>query len=363
MADHYNNPLHDFEADLDLPEGFTTRQPATHDEHASAAIRWLEKSKPGRQRFWPALTLAFVAQAEALLNHLGKPSQPDVFDEVERKRTSAIKAVDQLVWVSNEREIGTRRYYNMAEDAIISKMRRQHPSTPAHATSKWEMYRPFISSIFAATPEGRTAVAEWIWEHGVLAAELTLTTAFRKRQPRPFYEMLESLDTGSGTTGGALFQALVYGYLYADSPTLTVTSQRVNTGSRRAKVIGDVSGYLGENIVLAAEAKDKDLTHRDKQDLLTFVREADPFPDLDAVVFARSFDTEIREFLESSKVRTFPRDEMLKTVRLWDVPKQENAVRAVRFFLGRIQQSNELLQRVIDFEQGVYERAQMESDG
>lgn len=355
IPEQFNKPLSDFEADLDLPEGFTARTADPSDMHAATAIDWLENSRPSRQGFWPALTLALIVQAEKLLELLSESSRSDAFSSIERRRTSAARAVDQLVWIVDENEVSARKYYNLAESVIIARMHRKHPSAAAHATSKWEMYSPFITDVTAATPDGRLAIAEWIWQHGVLDSPLTVSTSHRTRQPRPFYEMLQRLETGSGTTGGAVFQALVYGYLYADSPTLTVVSQKVNTGSRRAGVIGDVSGYLGEHLVLAVEAKDKRLGEADESDLMTFIEASAPWPDLDAVVFARSFDEYIQELLESANVRTFSVSEMIRTVRLWDIPKQENAIRSVKFFLGQIQKNPELVNRVEEFLQEIYE--------
>lgn len=361
MPEQFQNPLSDYESTLCLPAGFTTRPNGSVDPHADAAIEWLEYQRPRRQSFWPALCLAFIGQAEAVLKATERPRVDNPFVSVVRKSTSANRAIDQLVWLVGEIEFSTRPYYNAAERVIIGDMHREHPSAAAHATSKWEMYRQFIEEMFSALPSGRLKIANWIWETGVLAQPLTISTASRTRQPRPFLEMLKHLDRGSGRTGGAIFQALVYAYLYADSPTLTVISQRVNTGSRRAGVVGDVSGYLGEHVVLAAEAKDKDLDGGDISELTTFINESSAFPDMDAVVFARSFDPALEDHLNSVQVRTFPLDLMIRTVSLWDVPKQENAVRAVRFFLGQIQRSAALIERVDLFLQSLVDVAK--SDG
>lgn len=350
MTSQFDKPLTEFEDSLELPQGFTSRNLDDVDGDAVSAIAWLAHERPERQNFWPALCLAFIAQAERLLGHLGVDQKKDPFATIERKKTSAAKAVDQLVWITPDgTEVPSRRFYNAAAEVIIARMRREHPSSPGHNTSKWLMYEPLITHIFSTTPGGRLAIAEWIWQMGVLAKPKTVNTAHRTRQPRPFLAIIESLDTGSGTTGGAVFQAMVYGYLYADSPTLTVVSQKVNTGSRRAGVIGDVSGYLGEHLVLAAEAKDKHLGKSNEADLHTFIEESSAFPDLDAVVFARSFDSHIAAKLEENKVRTFSTEDMMRTVRLWDVPKQENAVRAMRFFLGQIQKNQRLVARVEEF--------------
>ena len=50
------------------------------------------------------------------------------------------------------------------------------------------------------------------------------------------------------------------------------------------------------------------------------------------------------------------RAEMLASVALWDVPKQENAVRAMQFFLAHIQKSPPLLARLNEFVAKVQEK-------
>ena len=345
-------PITAFAADLGFPEDFALRTPDEVEPSAAAAIAWLNTQRPMTQNFWPGLTLAFIAQAEAVLSDLGEQSVVDAFEDprVKVKEGTAAKAVDQLTFLTPaliDRPL--RRSYNFAVRAITIDMRRYHPSMPGHATSKWRVYKELIKYIFATTPAGRAAIAGHIWNTGVLAASETLIGSGRTRQPRPFLEVLESLSTSSGTTGGAMYQAMVYAYMSADSPTLNVQSQKVNVGSSRAETLGDVSGYLGEYPVLAAEAKDKDLTVADEQDLSAFVEDASTFPDLDAVVFARTFDTGIASYLEDNNVRRVDKAQMLATVRLWDVPKQDNAIRAMRFFLGRIQKDPKLLKRLTDF--------------
>jgi len=142
---------------------------------------------------------------------------------------------------------------------------------------------------------------------------------------------------------------LVYAYLVADSPSLSFQSQKVNVGSSRAGVIGDVDGYQGADVVLAAEAKDKDLTIEDEDDLEGFLEDVAGFPDADAVVFARSFDESIAARLERADVRMVDRAQMVTTVRLWDVPKQDIALQAMKYFLAHIQKSSPLLTRLEEF--------------
>ena len=341
-----DQPLSSFEEALGLKKGFSMSASGIdpRKRHADAAIAWLKAKRPPRQSAWPALCLALVAQTSEALRLLELEYHENILAHRAR-----LVAGRQLVLRVEKTDIPTRRYYNFAEQVIRVEMNRDHPSMPGHATAGWEAYSELIRHLGSCSSAGRASVAVWIWTNGVLSLTERLVPTQRTRRPRPFYEIVKDLDTASGQTGGALYQAMVYAYFVADSPTLTVVSHPVNTGSSRAGVIGDVDGFLGEEIVLAAEAKDKDLTIDDEDDLVAFKEDVGPHPDIDAVIFARTFDAKLHEILKRADIRTMSRQEMLVSVSLWDVPKQENAVRAMRFFLAHIQKSQKLLDRLVFF--------------
>lgn len=346
-------PFAAFEEKLLLPAAFTARpKPELGvDRHADRAVEWVQGERPSRQNFWPALTLAFVAQVEAALAALNVESAADLLaDGRITETTLAGEPIQQLEFDLGEAgTVSCRRFYNAAAHVVRVEMRRTHPSAPGHATSRWRGYSDFIELLGSMTPGGRHRVADFIWTEGVLPLPEILPAAGRSRRPRPFLRLVRDLDTSSGSHGGALFQAMVYAYLSADSPYLTVVSHRVNVGSSRAGALGDVDGYLGEEVVLAAEAKDKALSMSDEEDLLTFIEDVSPYPDVDAVVFARDFDQDVRAWLSSLGIRSVSRHDMQSVIALWDIPKQQNAGRAMRFFLANIQKQPALLARVVDF--------------
>jgi len=354
-----NQPISAFQSALQLPPGFTTRIETKSDplkHYADEAIAWMTNSRPRGQSFWPALGLAFVAQVEHALGLLHVDHDDALLDgpRVRRTRPNGTP-VRQLEFDLGESLglVPSRSYYNAADRVIRLELRRQHPSSPGHATSGWVAYTEFVRLLGACSPSGRTRVAQWIWQQGVLPLPEVVQSGARTRQPRVFLEVVRTFDTKSGQTGGALFQAIVYAYLVAESPSLSFQSHKVNVGSSRAGAIGDVDGYLGEDIVLAAEAKDKDLKSDDEDDLEAFIEDISQFPDADAVVFARSFDITIRSHLNAVDVRMVSREEMIAAVRLWDVPKQEVAIRAMKYFLAHIQKNRDLLDRLNTFERQV----------
>ena len=351
-----NQPLSAHEATLGLPPGFTARHVPTDSrpEGASRAITWLSDARPTRQNHWPALALALIAQSEEVLAAAGTDTIIDGLNDelliIERGGSNG-RVVNTLNIAIKDREQDVARLrplYNRALHVILVEMRRAHPSNPGHATQSWPQYRTFIDMLYALTPGERAAVAEWVWENGVLNAPEFRIAQQQDRRARPFHEVVAHLDTAS-RLGGAIFQAMVYAYLVADAPTLHIESHAVNTGSSRAGTVGDVDGFDGEYLILAAEAKDKHLSLDDEDDLQAFIEDVTNYPDVDAAIFARSFDDGLVHALREQGIRTVTRDEMAATVALWDPTKQIVAIKAMRYFFARIQKQPTLTAELDDF--------------
>lgn len=234
-----NRPLSDFEEALGLPSGLAGRVPL-HDAAAEDAIEWLQLSRPRRQNHWPALTLALVAQAEALLDAEGLKSVGEVFDAFPIQTSSSGQVVNTLNFTGAS-TYTLRPKYNAALNVIRVELRREHPSNAAHATQSWAAYRDLVGLIYRSTPSGRGAIAKWVWDHGVLPSTERVWATQLERVVRPFEYVLASFPTQGVSPGGALLQSLVFGYFRADSPNLTLESHSVNTASGRADMPGDVA--------------------------------------------------------------------------------------------------------------------------
>lgn len=156
---------------------------------------------------------------------------------------------------------------------------------------------------------------------------------------RPFEHVLMHMPTQvPGVRGGAILQALAYGYLRADSPNLILESHSVNTGSSRAGMLGDVDGFRGQEPELAAEVKDVAVTASTVEALLSdFLEDIVDAPNATAVVICADIDPAARDYLEQRGVRVLSRDDLVRRVGVWDLPKQQEALRGVEYYLGRVQ--------------------------
>lgn len=344
-----NQPLSTFNSELRLPTDFTQR-PLTHGVEFENAIRFLEYERPSGQNFWPALTLGFISQAEALLGDRGISRLDDVFEKYPPAASSQFKVVNTLTFVAGVKRFGIRGPYNDARNVIAVEMRRVHPTAAAHATQAWHSYQTFIDAVFRAQPGERHAIAEWIWQVGVVQAdERRLTTAV-SRVIRPFEQVLADMPTQGYRPGGALFQALVFGYFLADSPNLTLESHSVNTGGSHAAMVGDVAGFRGGELELAVEVKDTDLDDRNVDLILSdFLEDLVGVPNATAVVVAHHITDTARDSLALSNVIGLSRDELRQRVITWDLPKQQEALRGAGYYLARVQKNTRLLAVLRDF--------------
>ena len=324
------HPLADFESDLRLPPGFSGRDANDDEDAVGDAIVFLQVGRPGNQNYWPGLCLALISFTEDLLEAAGLSSLTNPLDtyppETQYANGGPVNTLNVKV---GDSEIKLRPLYNQAADVIRVEMRREHPSMPGHATQAWPAYRPFLNAVSTATPGGRLAIAEYVWRAGVLEAQENVPTVGRGALIRPFSLLLEKFPTNH-RPGGAVFQAMAFGYLRADSPNVILESHAVNVASRRAGVVGDVDGFQGAEIELAAEVKDLDIGQDNVDEQLgSFLQAVEEIPNATTLVIARTFDEWSRQHL--LELGTLPVDKasLLERVAIWDVPKQQEASAAL----------------------------------
>lgn len=337
--------------EIGFSDGFAGRS-STKTARVEAAVTWLSKERPQQQNHWPALALALVAQIEALFELEGVESVADVLASHPPETASGGRAVNTLNLTRSDGEpVRLRSLYNDALNVIRNIMLREHPQNPGHATQSWPQYRPLIQAIGQMDGGERRAFAEAVWDEGVLRKPAREIAAVQERAIRPFEYVLRNMPTQvQGIRGGALLQALAFGYLNADSPNLILESHSVNVGASRAKMLGDVDGFRGKEPELAAEVKDVHVSAGDAEEILSdFLEDIVAAPNATAIVICTSVDEAARSAIESRGITVLSRDDLVRTVGVWDLPKQEEALRGVEYYLGRIQKSAKAVQFLRDW--------------
>jgi len=343
-------PADRFEAELGLPEVFFDRA-GDIGEAFEAAVAWLSNDRPRRQNHWPALSLALVAQAEEGLQKIQEDALPDVFGQRRVEETDPNgQPVNTLNFIVDSPEgedfVRLRGKYNLALSLILTRMRRNgHPSNPGHATQSWPAYRPLIELIWSMTPFERRALVEWVWDNGVLPLDETQIVAVVERPIRPFELVLAEMPTASSRPG-SVWQGLCFGYLRADSPNLQLESSKAQTGSRRSGLLGDVDGFVGDRVALAAECKDMTLGEGWRDELTEFLAQVNKVPGTLAIVVCADVTDEARDEITDSGLIVLTREQMRQTAAVWDEPKQWSALQSFFYYLRRIQKSEAILTQV-----------------
>jgi hypothetical protein len=318
-----------------------------------------EEARPDRGgRMLIGLAMAFVAIAEQTLSILGLGSLDRVLENVERLEVYGSgrnkgRKVNSLIFEIEDddglRKIGIRGPYDEFLGVVRGELRRfDYPSSAPHATQAWSAHTDELEAIFSMSPQERRAVAEALW-----ALVLELPEHRRRTEARtmaqPFVAVLEGFHSegGAGEPTGALLQGLTYGFVRADAPTLDVATARVRSGRRRGGGVGDIDGYDGPDIALAAEVKDFEVTSI--SDLTGFMANLSEWPDAVAFVVCKGAKQEVVEAAAGSNVTIVTRKQMIDAARLWTIDKQLMAVRSALGYFVHYEQNDALIRRFSTF--------------
>ena len=288
----------------------------------------LDSHENRNRRFLLGVFISFVALAEELCRQNGVESIDDVFTKFPPKTEVNSGKANSLTL--GDPELSLRTYYNAAEKVIRHDLlRSDYPNCAPHATQSWSQYRGTFERICALPPFGR--------------AELMV------REIRPFEYIVQNFQKAPGEPGGVVLQALAYAYYRADSPNVTFRPYKVGSGSSRVGAAGDVDGWVGNQLALSIEVKDKHIGEDNLNELDQFILQLRRWPNCTAVVLAESFDDEAIEYFRDRGILCFDRETMVQNISYWDVPKQKLAVRELYYYFSVIQQNTRLTKRFEEF--------------
>jgi hypothetical protein len=339
--------LQDFIGALGLPEGFCRRSSTTSSKTVGQVLKSYD-AQVGARAFITGLFFSFVCVAEDLLTKLGVDHLDGILERhVPETVTSTGRRADTLVFDLDDAGIvRLRPYYNKVEDVVINRLRRyDYPRCAPHATRAWSQYQNELSTIVAMAPEERLALCEGLWKRIVELPEFAPRKG-EEQTIRPFSFVLRSFPYGPGEPAGALLQGLAFAYFRADAPNVTLETGRSGAGGARTGRIGDVDGWSGESLVLAIEVKDIDLDSEHLGVFASFRANLREYPDATAITLARSFTDEAKMELSKEGLLVLDRASMLRNVELWDLRKQQLAMRELNYFMWRVQQNTKMLRRL-----------------
>ena len=123
-------------------------------------------------------------------------------------------------------------------------------------------------------------------------------------------------------------------------------SSKAQTGSRRSGLLGDVDGFVGDRVALAAECKDLTLGDDWRDELTEFLAQVNRVPGTLVLVMCADVAESAQLEISSSGLVILPRAVMRQTAAVWDEPKQWSALQGLFYYLRRIQKSETILAQV-----------------
>lgn len=302
------------------------------------------------RRFHLGLMLAFLSVAEEVCLRIGEDSCPDALSRFPPIEFRGGKRLNTLTLpVPGGRDIGLRGYYNKVEQSIRFWLaRRSYPSMAPHATQAWTQHRSDLEQIFAMSGAERAALVRLLWDE-VLSIPRPSYRSAAEARPRPFVKVLEQFGSSPGEPAGVVLQSLAYAYFNVQLVHLTaVEADKVRAGGARSGNVGDIDGWDAAELVEAVEVKDLDLTAENEYELAGFLDNLTTWPDATAVVVANSFSDEVKQSLQQQNIITLTRHEMVEDARGWDMEKQRRAIRALDYYIIRVEAHDGLSRRFRD---------------
>lgn len=243
-------------------------------------------------------------------------------------------------------------YEKVAAFYINENNRVTFPSAAPHATGQWHDYKHWVEALVTFTPAQIAALSDaaktFMLDH---LPERKFDPSSVVVEPPIFHILLERfpLDKRRGSEKtGAAFQAMVFGFIRADAPHLQVETRRVRTGSARVSGIGDIDAWEGKKLTLSAEVKQFKFKVGDVDELKKFIENVRMRGAMGLVV-AISFEDDAVALLEQQGMRALSRDDLMRTVSLWDPVKQRAALNAFEWAVVQKELSIELGQRLDEF--------------
>lgn len=269
-----------------------------------------------------------------------------ILSRFDRKDTSAT-----LTFRDGSRQIGIRSVHNYVIDLFREELGRTNfPSSPGHHTGEWERYDEMLENAFRLSRRGRYEAAERLFDYGL---EHLKTKSFARREPpfqRPFSAILKEYDRShSEEQGGSAYQALSYGYVKAQWPHLSLRASKVRTGSSRQHRYGDIDGYVGPDLMISVEVKDRSIDETNVQSELGTMAQVAENTTAIAIAICREISDEARSTLERSEVRVLDDNDLVERLETWDYHKQNRAVQGMIHFFAHIEENPVGTQRLLSF--------------
>lgn len=271
-------------------------------------------------------------------------TKDDLYQRYDRKDT---KTLSILV---GDDDHGIRKIHEDLIDLFRELGRTNFPSSAPHTTSDWDDYEDELAACFRLSRAGRYEAIDRLIDFGLNRLTRRTFDARENPLPRPFTEILRRYPRKDpDEEAGSAYQAISYGYVKAEWPHLSLRTSKLRTGSSRQNRTGDVDGYIGPDLMVSLEAKDKTVTDEVVRKELSDLRQLAQDTGAIAIVMCDSITDNARRSLNSDGVLVLTDSELEGHLSYWDYHKQNDAVQGMIHYFKNVEENPDATRRILEF--------------
>lgn len=228
--------------------------------------------------------------------------------------------------------------------------RTNFPSSAPYTTGHWDTFDEELARTFRLSRAGRYKVINRLIDFGLERLTRRDFDARAEPLPQPFTEILQNYPRkDSNEEAGSAYQAMAYGFVKAEWQHLSLRTSNLRTGSSRQNRLGDIDGYIGPDLMVSLEAKDKPVTDSVVERELNGLRELAQNTGAIAIVMCSSIKGSARSTLVDEGVLVLADSDIENQLKLWDYHKQDNAVQGMIHYFKNVEENPDATTRILGF--------------
>ncbi|TDU18085.1 hypothetical protein C8E00_11413 [Chromohalobacter marismortui] len=277
-------------------------------------------------------------------------SVEDIFSRYEMVESRGSRKSNTLTLSFSGKQYGIRKIEESVANLFHSMDRSDYPSAYVYNTGQWKKYTDLLNHVFMLSEPGKHALCKELIDFGI--KNLPKNSFYVREVPRVriFDKVINEYERGvKGENGGLVYQAIVYGFLTADRPHLSIIADKVRTGSSRQKRFGDIDCYSGLDLETSSEVKDFCISNANfDKELGEFCRNCEG-NNINGIVFALDFEQSTLNKIREHGVKPISQLKLMELVSYWDWTKQEAALKGVLHYISHVEQNPSAVIRLLEF--------------
>lgn len=279
-----------------------------------------------------------------------KMTEDELFAQYPLVESRGGRIANTLTVKVGDDSFGIRKLEELVRSYFYAERRFSYPSAYVYNTGQWKKYSELLLSAFALSSQARFATLNFLLNFSLDALSVSEISVISASRAGLFERVIADYPRSvREENGGLTLQAIAFAFISGSYPHLSLTADKVRTGSARQKRLGDIDAFRGVDLVLSFEVKDFVITTDNyEKELSPFVGRIQQCGAQGAVI-CQGVDQQVSEILGEAGFWVVSQEVLIAQVDLWDVFKQRSAVDAILYFLANIEHNESAVARLLSF--------------